>query len=329
MRLERKIVEGGVRETPAGHFETYYHRGLDQVQHQEYAKAVRSFDKEIELNPRHVQSYCHRAISSSRRGHYNVAIKYYDKAISLDAEVASGFITHIAHAYFQKGIARKEFRSYKRAIENFEIAGRLNSELEEEASKEIVSILSIQGLRCLKRKRFGLAKEYLDKALALAPDEPRLYSYRGDLFTSMGHQEKAIEEYTNALDINSGYGVVLDDRGGAKRSLLLTHVVFGEKVTPKSSDYVNSAITYLDEGKIAKAIAYSSKAIELDPKNTIAYNNRGMLYGRIGDYRQALTDFETALRIDPHYEKALQNRQVAQQKLRREEVQQKDAHVNR
>ena len=316
MRPERKRVEIGIREAGAETFETFYRRGLDQVRREEYAKAVRNFDRAIELNPRHVQSYCRRAISSSKRGHYNVAIKYYDKAISLDAEVASGFVPHIAHAYFQKGIALKEFRSYKKAIENFEIAGRLNSDLKDGSTAEIVSILAIQGLRCLKRKRSGLAREHLDRAIALAPDEPRLYDYRGELFASMGYQEMAIEEYTNALDINPRYGVVLEDRGGAKRSLLLTHAVFGEKVTPKSSDYVNSALAYLDEGQIEKAIAYSNKAIDLDPKNAIAYNNRGMLHGRRGDYRKALSDFERAIQIDPRYERALQNSRVAQQRMR-------------
>ena len=53
--------------------------------------------------------------------------------------------------------------------------------------------------------------------------------------------------------------------------------------------------------KILAAIADYNKAIELDPENFMAYNNRGNARNYLRDYDEALLDFDKSLEINSHH----------------------------
>jgi tetratricopeptide (TPR) repeat protein len=48
--------------------------------------------------------------------------------------------------------------------------------------------------------------------------------------------------------------------------------------------------------------------ITRSPRDPEAYNVRGSAYGRAGDYRQALRDFDTAIELNPSFYQAYSNR---------------------
>ena len=50
--------------------------------------------------------------------------------------------------------------------------------------------------------------------------------------------------------------------------------------------------------KFNEAINDYSEIIKLDPKDDIAYYNRGMMYIQAGDKNKAIQDFESAISID-------------------------------
>ena len=54
-----------------------------------------------------------------------------------------------------------------------------------------------------------------------------------------------------------------------------------------------------------------NKAIQLNPKLSDAYNNRGAAYGREGEYDKAIADFNKAIQLDPNFAVAYHNRGVA------------------
>jgi tetratricopeptide (TPR) repeat protein len=70
-----------------------------------------------------------------------------------------------------------------------------------------------------------------------------------------------------------------------------------------------------------------SEAIRFDPKNAMAYRNRGMAYFQQEDYDRSLTDFEEAIRLNPSYAKAYLSRSMVYSKkgddIRAREDQQK------
>jgi tetratricopeptide (TPR) repeat protein len=67
---------------------------------------------------------------------------------------------------------------------------------------------------------------------------------------------------------------------------------------------------YQNQGDIQQTLANYNKAIELDPKNSLAYNNRGLVYDKQGDYQQAISDYSQAIELAPTNFAAFTNRGV-------------------
>ena len=57
-----------------------------------------------------------------------------------------------------------------------------------------------------------------------------------------------------------------------------------------------------------RAIADHTKAIELDPDDATAYNNRGVAYSTKKEYDRAIEDFNKAIELNPNDVDAYHNR---------------------
>jgi tetratricopeptide (TPR) repeat protein len=57
------------------------------------------------------------------------------------------------------------------------------------------------------------------------------------------------------------------------------------------------------------------RAIQLNPNDARAYNDRGMARSKLGDNRGAIADYNEAVRINPNYDKAYYNRGNAHSEL--------------
>lgn len=70
----------------------------------------------------------------------------------------------------------------------------------------------------------------------------------------------------------------------------------------------NPAEESYDKGQYDRAISDYDKAIEINPKDTDAYHNRGLAYYDKGQNDQAISDYDNAIEIDPKYALAYNNR---------------------
>jgi tetratricopeptide (TPR) repeat protein len=75
-----------------------------------------------------------------------------------------------------------------------------------------------------------------------------------------------------------------------------------------AQELVEQAYNRREANDIEGAIADYTEAIRLNPEYSIAYNNRGEARYRAGDLDGALSDYSEALRIDPDYPEAYSNR---------------------
>jgi protein O-mannosyl-transferase len=72
--------------------------------------------------------------------------------------------------------------------------------------------------------------------------------------------------------------------------------------------YYNRGTAYADLGNYRQAIEDYDKVVEINPKYKEAYNNRGNASAILGNYRQAIGDYDKAIEINPKDEKAYNNR---------------------
>lgn len=88
--------------------------------------------------------------------------------------------------------------------------------------------------------------------------------------------------------------------------------------------YNERGVIYGKSGQYQKAISYLVKAIELNLRYAMAYYNRGNAYLKLGQYNQAISDYTRAIELDPKYALAYYNRGITYAYLGKFEEAKKD-----
>jgi len=78
--------------------------------------------------------------------------------------------------------------------------------------------------------------------------------------------------------------------------------------TDLPSFYYSLGIHFLGEGDWERAINAFTSVIEFEPENAAAYDRRGIAYGRVERYGEAIADFNRAIELDPAHAGAYNNR---------------------
>jgi len=107
------------------------------------------------------------------------------------------------------------------------------------------------------------------------------YDNRGNTYSDLKEYQKAIADYTKAIDINPRYAKAYYNRGNA----------------------------YYDLKKYQRAIAYYTRAIDINPQYADAYVNRGIVYKGLKEYQKAKEDYKKAANI---YQKQKDNAKYQQ-----------------
>jgi tetratricopeptide (TPR) repeat protein len=81
--------------------------------------------------------------------------------------------------------------------------------------------------------------------------------------------------------------------------------------TPTAGAYLNLSVVRYWQGRLDQSVAASRQALELEPNNAIAHNNICAALAKDGKWKRAIRECETALTIDPEYERAKNNLQWA------------------
>lgn len=79
----------------------------------------------------------------------------------------------------------------------------------------------------------------------------------------------------------------------------------------KASDWIEKGVQLVVRGKYDEAIHAFNQAIQRDPTDAVAYNNRGAAYGQMGNHKQQIEDCDKALQLNPKDAVAYNNRGVA------------------
>jgi tetratricopeptide (TPR) repeat protein len=158
-----------------------------------------------------------------------------------------------AEAYVEEGKALSEEGLYLEAIDHFSAALDMGADDAE--------VYFLRG------------RAHYDYALRVVVEEtgqgPESVPFLPD--EAAEHMERAVADYTSAIELNPQYAKAYNNRGNAHASL----------------------------GDEEQAIGDYSSALELDATLSHAHFNRGLLLSRMGEYEKAIADLEMYLELLP------------------------------
>ncbi|NEP60437.1 MAG: tetratricopeptide repeat protein [Symploca sp. SIO2G7] len=146
-----------------------------------------------------------------------------------------------------------------------------------------IGSLRNQAFELTRRGEFDLAETVWSRLIDILPDEPAVWSNRGNVRVSQNKIEAAIGDYNQAI-----------------------------LLAPLQSDsYLNRGAAYEALGNWQAALNDYNRVLKLSPDDPAAYNNRGNAKGGQGDWEAALKDYEKAIRIQPSFSLGYANYGIA------------------
>ncbi len=145
------------------------------------------------------------------------------------------------------------------------------------------------------------------------PSDPSLYIARGDARFLLHQFDEASDDYSRAIALDDsadqayfGRGMALA-RAGFVEDGIRDLTVFLQRHPDSSRGYTKRGVRYLWLGDRANAEQDLRKAVALDAQNAEAHDDLGVVLAQSKAYQDAVVHFQTAIRIDPSYQKAHHN----------------------
>jgi protein O-mannosyl-transferase len=162
--------------------------------------------------------------------------------------------------------------------------------------------------------RVEKAMDDYTRAIEIYPADMDAYINRGVIYGDLGQWEQAIADYTKAISINPGFAKSWSNRGIANANLKQWDTAIRDYTKAIELDpgyataWYNRGAAYGNLAQWDKSIADYTRAIELSPDYGYAYNNRGIAYVNLRQWDKAIADFTKSIGIDPKYAAVYCNR---------------------
>jgi len=137
-------------------------------------------------------------------------------------------------------------------------------------------------------------------------DMARIFNSRGMAYLSLNDQDRAIDDFSNALELDEKNQEATLNRGG----VFLNRKQYGRaqddfstviKLNPRSAAaYTGRSRAFQEAGDHDKAIADLTKLLELEPRNAGALYSMGVSYKAKQQDDKALETFDKLLKIEPN-----------------------------
>ncbi len=131
----------------------------------------------------------------------------------------------------------------------------------------------LRGLLALEVDQTDRGIGFIEKSLAINPNQPLAHSNLGNALLSAGRPQEALDSLERALRLKPDLVIAHYNRGNALRSL----------------------------HRFAEALASYEATLILDNAHVKALNNRGLVWQEMGRLTEALSDFDRASKLDPRF----------------------------
>ena len=216
----------------------------------------------------------------------NEKIELYSQVIDLDSKNLD--------AYFYRGLAKNDLGDYSGAIVDYSKIILLQPDADTYYNR---------GNARYSLKDFVGAKEDYAKAFKLDPNfVDALYSL-GCVKYDLEDYEGAIVDFSNLIKMIPTEPKTYYMRASAysalkKYALALNDYSLAILAEPSANSYYNRGVFYMSINYYEKANTDLSIAIKNNQNNSFAYFFRGASNLLLGDYKNAINDFNTSLRFD-------------------------------
>lgn len=296
-----------------------YHTALKAHQGGDFKTAREHYHRVLDLHPAHVKTLYLLGSLCCQTGEFAQGIEYLDKAIALSPDHAE--------AYSSRGNALNQLQQFDEALACYAKATSINPEYAEAYHN--------QGITLVNLKRYREAIASYEEAIRLNASHAMAYFEKGNVELTLNFYQNAIKSFKQAIVLaptfaqasvhlayaekalsqHNGSSIDSADLSTQKLSELLSNGEKLEKLNLKGlalSHYQEAVRRFPDavkahlclgmllklENCAAEALTCFNTAIKLNPKSALAYQKRGELYTRISRSHDAIADYEAALAID-------------------------------
>lgn len=209
---------------------------------------------------------------------------------------------HEAEIYYKRGLARSEIGDYERAIADYTQAIQMNL--------NYAKAYNQRGLARYQLGDYEAAIEDYNQAIRINPYVAIVYINRADARSHIGDNQGAIEDYTQAIKINPNYATS-DKHQGMAHYLIKEQPKVSQTIKIPLHDavaYTNRGNSCLELGDYDEAIADYNQAMQINPNYADAYYHRGNAHYDIDKYEDAIADYTQVIKINSNYIEAYYNR---------------------
>jgi tetratricopeptide (TPR) repeat protein len=300
--LENALLSMKVSRTNAS-ANVWIERGGQLLRLQRYGEAEQAFEKAIQVATPAIVHSAHygKGVALASQEQWGSAIQSLETALKTKPNYVP--------AMYYLAIWHRELEQYDRALAAIERAIRQQTKGRRQNSfyyNEKWVILD-------KLQRHIDALAAIEKAIDIAP-RAAFYLHRGNTYNRLQQYDKAISDYTQAIQINPKLAIPYHNRGNTYNRLqqydkAISDYTQAIQISPKYAEaYGGRGTTHDTLQQYDKAISDYTQAIQINPKLAIPYHNRGNTYNRLQQYDKAISDYTQAIQINPKYALAYFNR---------------------
>ena len=259
-------------------------------------EAIWLFSKVLAVYPSSADVYNSRGLAylaRDRQGDADRALADLTQAMAISPQTVAPFINR-AVAYMERG----RQGDLQRALADLDRAVSLDPE----SAGALVNRAAVY-LRMGAPGGLDRAFDDLEQAIAIQPDLATAYVNRGNAYLERGQDgdlEKALEEFTRAIELDPSSPMAYFNRGLVYSALedldrSTADLRRAQELSPRDFTFNNTLCWQLGvQGRPEAALPYCNLALEESP-NGLALDSRGLVYGVMGRYSDAVADLRAFL----------------------------------
>jgi tetratricopeptide (TPR) repeat protein len=190
-------------ETSIEDAETWFNRGVERYEVEDFATALNYWERALELRPNYYQAWNNRGLALKQLGRIQEGLDCYNRALEIEPTYYK--------AWYNQGIVLEELQHFDPAIASYDKA------LEFKA--DYYKAWSSRGDALREKGDFQGAIASYDQALSLKADLADVWSARGHSLVQLGQTQDAIASFDKAIALKAEMPHVWSARG---RALALT-----------------------------------------------------------------------------------------------------------